>query len=259
MQTKLLTPKGIRVWQGYRSQKYNDDTDGFLEQLGQIFIPATVQLMMPLGLKMYYPAIVPQRVISPPITLPDEIALVGYPSAKNYDEASHHSVAGRAYSSLHETVFNFSPSSIPTSFSSFPCAYSDHAQFAWKTPYYFSGEAIDWHACYVGVIIWTWPEGSDSDHYALGMMTLKTCDESVSRSQNLFEVITVLQKEYGILWFASDTLHWPDRILHTLSDLQCSVVMKAFHDIVNISPLFSENDPGIDAAAGQALDVRLST
>ncbi|MDD1794529.1 hypothetical protein LRP50_15450 [Enterovibrio sp. ZSDZ42] len=259
MKTNLITPNGIRVWQGYRRPEFIDNTEGFLNKLGQIFIPITVQLMTPMGLRMYYPAVVSSPNVSHTVKLPDEIALVGYPSQETYQEASHQTVAGRAYSSLHETVFNFTPGDVPSSFSSFPMAYSNHTQSQWKTPYYFSGEAIDWHDLYVGVIVWTWPEDGKCDPYRSSTTILNACDKAISSNHHLFEVIAVMQENYGIIWFASDVLSWPDTIIQALTDNQCSVVMQAFHDTTNISPLFSEDDSGIQVSAGQALDVRLSS
>ncbi|WP_028025348.1 hypothetical protein [Enterovibrio calviensis] len=263
MKTNLITPNGIRVWQGYRRPEFIDNTEGFLNKLGQIFIPITVQLMTPMGLRMYYPAVpsqtvASQKVVCPTIKLPDEIALVGYPSQQTYQQASHQTVAGRAYSSLHETVFNFTPDAVPASFSNFPTAYSNTTKCQWKTPYYFSGEAIDWHGLYVGVIVWIWQNDGKADPYQSSVNLLNACEKAISSNNHLFEIIAVMQESYGIIWFASDVLSWPDRIIQTLADNQCSVVMQAFHDTVNISPLFSEDDSGIDVSAGQALDVRLS-
>ncbi|EOD77523.1 hypothetical protein D515_03764 [Grimontia indica] len=259
MKTKLMTPNGIRVWQGYRSLQYQDDIEGFLSKLGQIFIPVTVQLMSPMGLRMYYPAVVPQPTDCPKNRLPNEIALVGYPSQQTYFDASHRTVAGRAYSSLHQTVFNFDTGDMPASFSDFPIAYPGASQFNWKTPYYLSGEAVDWHELYVGVLIWTWPESLLADKKKLAIDLLDLCNEQMGSNKNLFEVIVVMQQDYGIIWFASDALRWPANILQYLEANECRTVMKAFHDITNISPLFSEDDNGIAVSLGEALDVRLST
>ncbi|CZF81439.1 hypothetical protein GCE9029_02610 [Grimontia celer] len=259
MKTKLITPNGIRVWQGYRSQQYQGNTQGFLEKLGQIFIPITMQLMSPMGLRMYYPALVPQAPDCRQIRLPDEIALVGYPSQQMYFDASRHTVAGRAYSSLHETVFNFSAGTTPASFSDFPIAYPGASEFQWKIPYYFSGEAIDWHGLYVGVLIWMWPDDALDNKTQVATALLDLCNQRITGNRNLFEIIAVLQEDYGILWFASDALSWPDSIIHFLGDRQCNIAMQAFHDIANISPLFSEDDDGLKVSVGQALDVRLST
>lgn len=254
-----MTPNGIRVWQGYRSAPFRENTEGFLVRLGQLFIPITVQLMTPLGLRMYYPALLPQQAIKLPVGLPDEIALVGYSSQKIYQDASHHTVAGKAYTTLHDTVFNFTSGEIPVSFSDFPLAFTDNTQLQWKIPYYFSGEAIDWHRCYVAVIVWTWPSAPLAVIQQYGQHLANHFAKAIAGNKNLFEIISVMQPHYGIVWFASSTLSWPTQIVDTLSDMDCQLVMQAFHDTVNISPLFSENDNGIDLTSGQALDVRLST
>ncbi|MGF1706812.1 hypothetical protein [Enterovibrio baiacu] len=251
-----ITPDGIRVWQGYRNELYRNDINGFMKKLGDIFIPITVQLMTPMGLNMYYPSIVPHAGSSRSSVLPDEVALVGYPSQDIYTAASKGSVAGRSYGALHSTVFNFSATEIPASTSNFPIIYQGNASFKWNTPFYFSGQAIDWNALNVGVMIWEWAEG-DNSFNATELLGL--CADTLKNDANTVEIITVLQRQYGVLWFATSAAEFPHDIVQMLTRTQSIMALKTFHHLTLVDPLFCENDPGINVTSGQALDVRLST
>nr|PMI33597.1 hypothetical protein BCU47_09135 [Enterovibrio norvegicus] len=249
-----ITPDGIRVWQGYRNELYRNDINGFLEKLGNIFIPITVQLMTPMGLHMYYPSIVPHSVSPSSSVLPDEVALVGYTSQDVYTAASRGSVAGRSYGALHSTVFNFSASDIPASTSEFPVRYQGSASFDWNVPLYFSGQAIDWKGLNVGVMMWEWAEG-ESHLSATALLGL--CADTIKNDAKTVEIITVLQHQYGVLWFAASVSEFPQEIVHLLTRTQSTLVLKTFHHLTHVAPLFCEKDLGINVTSGQALDVRL--
>ena len=53
-QESAVSPKSIRVWQGFRSASLAEKRERFCDQLGKVFIPATVQQMQPLGLQAYF-------------------------------------------------------------------------------------------------------------------------------------------------------------------------------------------------------------
>lgn len=119
------SPQGraVRVWLGYALPTLAPapHRQKLYDQLGQIFIPATVQFMGPLGLQAYIPSIVPT---SRHAAVPDEIALVFYPDQATYESACHESCGGRAYASLHSTVFSFSTEAgRPASHSAFPAQF----------------------------------------------------------------------------------------------------------------------------------------
>lgn len=110
----------VRVWIGYALPKLRSGSDRglFYEKLGKIFIPATVQIMQPLGLTAYLPSILPA---DQNLHIPDEVALVFYPNCQSYEHAKSDSTGGRAYQLLHATVFNFvADKSTPESHSAFP-------------------------------------------------------------------------------------------------------------------------------------------
>ena len=78
------------------------------------------------GLQAYVPSVLPP---SDHPQVPDEIALVFYPSRQCYRQASHASVAGRAYGALHGTVFSFQArQGRPASHSDFPASFADRPE-----------------------------------------------------------------------------------------------------------------------------------
>jgi hypothetical protein len=112
--------RAVRVWLGYALPELasGGGRERFYRQLGEIFIPATIQSMAPQGLQAYVPSVLPP---SEHPGVPDEIALVFYPSRQCYQHASHATVAGRAYGALHGTVFSFQArQGRPASHSDFP-------------------------------------------------------------------------------------------------------------------------------------------
>lgn len=132
-------PQGIRIWQGYRAKRYLDSRQRFIDTLGELFIPATVQMMEPIGLKSYFPTILPESKFR----LPDEIALVAYDSQDTYYRATKTTTPGRAYGALHGNVFNFSSEDeIPKSKSAFPIEYQGALTFG--QPYYLCDNLVDW-------------------------------------------------------------------------------------------------------------------
>lgn len=141
-------PEGIRVWRGFRSRSFFDDRPGFDKIVGGVFVPQTAQQMTPLGLRAYFPALLPDSI--PPdsndrfLKIPDEIALVVYPSKAHYDRAVNLSVAGRAYGLLHWPVFNGNDPGIPPSRSGHPDPWT--GALCWDSPCYLVDDAIDWHA-----------------------------------------------------------------------------------------------------------------
>ncbi|WP_157742956.1 hypothetical protein [Halomonas sp. hl-4] len=124
MTTEMQTMRAVRVWLGYALPELASGTgrERFYQQLGEVFIPATVQSMAPQGLQAYVPSVLPS---SHHPKVPDEVALVFYPSRQCYQQASHATVAGRGYGALHSTVFSFqAQQGRPASHSDFPAPFN---------------------------------------------------------------------------------------------------------------------------------------
>ncbi len=134
-----VPPDAVRVWRGHALASQRADRKAFCRSMGSVFMPVTVQLMGPLGLTAYLPAIMPPAECP---DVPDEIALVFYRSQAAYTDSSAAS-ASRAYSLLHRAIFDLSdPTSRTVSRSGFPCRWSggltDHSA------YFLLDEATDW-------------------------------------------------------------------------------------------------------------------
>ncbi len=157
MVTAKVPPDAVRVWRGFKLETLSPKD--FLAALGSIFIPATAQLQRLYGLTAYLPTVLP---LDKPSGVPDEIALVFYRTQKAYDDTKL-TVPGRAYSSLHSTVFGF-----PQSESGFPGALGDRLKF--DTPYCLFSDRADWMSGVTRVFVGTRPDGTTSRTFALGLV-----------------------------------------------------------------------------------------
>ena len=104
----------------------------FVERLGEIFMPITVQMQRLYGLTAYLPAIPPESDAGP-----DEVALVFYRTQGCYTEAKR-CVGGRSYSALHEVAFDMSASG-----SGFPQLVAADPVLA-DQPYHLFERSVDW-------------------------------------------------------------------------------------------------------------------
>jgi hypothetical protein len=136
----------VRVFRGKRRSSL--PADRFLQQLGTVFMPLTVQMQRLYGLTAYLPAVLP---VEHPPGLPDEIALVFYRTQAAYHDAKQ-CVGGRAYSVLHDLVFD-----MEASVSQFPAPLAEAIEF--DHAYHLFPAAVDWQLgvvqLYVGTCVAT--------------------------------------------------------------------------------------------------------
>ena len=154
---KPVPPGAVRVWRGYRLTTLSPQD--FLSALGSIFIPASAQLQRLYGLTAYLPTVMP---LGKPDSVPDEIALVFYESQQAYNNTKL-TVGGRAYSSLHSTVF-----ALPRSESGFPSLLGRTLQF--DTPYHVFKKAVDWQLGFTQVFVGTRPDAITPQQFAAGLL-----------------------------------------------------------------------------------------
>jgi hypothetical protein len=126
----------VRVFRGCK--KAGARRDMFVQRLGQVFMPITIQMQRLYGLTAYLPAILPEFKES---TIPDEVALVFYRTQACYHEAKR-CIGGRAYSELHELAFDMSASR-----SGFPELLAAD-EITPDQPYYLFERSIDWQTGY---------------------------------------------------------------------------------------------------------------
>jgi hypothetical protein len=105
----------------------------FIQKLGTVFMPMTVQMQRLFGLTAYLPAILPETKSE---GMPDEIALVFYETQEAYHEAKR-CVGGRSYSELHQLLFDMKASK-----SSFPEMFTGEVQP--DKAYHLFPKSVDW-------------------------------------------------------------------------------------------------------------------
>jgi hypothetical protein len=121
----------VRVFRGRKNRPLKRNV--FIEKLGTVFMPMTVQMQRLFGLTAYLPAILPETKSE---GMPDEIALVFYRTQGAYHEAKR-CVGGRTYSELHQLVFD-----MPASASSFPEMFTGEVQP--EKAYHLFPKSVDW-------------------------------------------------------------------------------------------------------------------
>jgi hypothetical protein len=123
----------VRVFRGRKNRPLK--RSDFIEKLGTVFMPMTVQMQRLYGLAAYLPAILPETKDA---GTPDEIALVFYRTQGAYHEAKR-CVGGRTYSELHKLLFDMRSSE-----SSFPEMFAGKIQP--DKAYHLFSKSVDWQA-----------------------------------------------------------------------------------------------------------------
>lgn len=248
---------GIRVWRGYRSLDYTEQRDSFIKQLKEIFIPQTAQQMMPLGLNAYFPAIVPETQSATTQLVPDEVALVVYPSAKAYETATQKNVAGRAYSTLHSTVFNFSKkSTTPNSTSDSPEAWQPN--WYWNTSYSLIKDKADWSTGTTRVLL----AQPSAELNRLGFYRSVNDIVNAWRETKNGDVdagILCVELNWLLYWEHSSSLHadTPGSLIEHLLPILERPLLNTPARLVTVPPAFSLPDDGVECKEGELLNVKI--
>ena len=248
MDTDMVGCDGIRVWRGYKSSKYIHNHEMFLEKLRKIFIPITAQLLYPLGLKAYFPAIIK----SDDSNIPDEVALVVYSSAHDYSTVSKSTTVGRAYGMMHGPLFNFSKNQqYPISKSSFPRIWC--GEFSEGNPFYLLDNKVDWHSGKVRVSLLSITDSSVLDDFVKQINGLK---EGYTESSPINNAIFVVEYGYILCWehlkkVSSESIINP--LIHSASDR----IFSEYSQTVYAEKLFTVPDEGVFVSDNIALDVRI--
>ena len=129
--TVLVPADAVRVFRGRKNRPLKRSV--FVEKLGTVFMPMTVQMQRLFGLTAYLPAILPETKSE---GMPDEIALVFYQTQGAYHEAKR-CVGGRSYSELHQLLFDMKASA-----SSFPEMFTGEVQP--DKAYHLFPKSVDW-------------------------------------------------------------------------------------------------------------------
>ena len=258
------SPDGIRVWRGFRAQDFVHNRPGFEDKVRRIFVPQTAQQMTPLGLCAYFPALLPDSFDASAndvhLKIPDEIALVVYPSFEAYKNAIDNTTAGRAYGLLHWPVFNSQskatdPVRIPPSKSDYPLPWVDAWQ--WDRSYSLLDNPLNWrHGVTELLVARPKPELLEQDFQARLADAIREWRHTVKPTVRA-----------GILCVCRDyLLYWENRRTRSASG-SCIAALKSLTDVVylqsmakrcHVPPAFTAHDPGVDMQSVDFLDVRVA-
>ncbi len=254
----LSAPDGIRVWRGFRSRSYFDNRAKFDKIVGSIFVPHTAQQMEPLGLSAYFPALLPDSIPAGSndrfLKIPDEIALVVYPSKEKYDSAVKLSVAGRAYSLLHWPVFNFNDPEIPRSQSGHPEPWS--GELNWDAPCYLVPDAIDWRSDVTRLLV-ARPTHNLSKEDFLKKLNNIIRGWLLKRDKNIDGSIICACPEYLLYWEHRNMDTEQNSLLPLLLEMVEEPYLNNVASPVIVPPAFHEPDKGVEMCAGDFLNVRV--
>ena len=194
----------VRVFRGRKRADTRRDT--FVQRLGQVFMPVTVQMQRLYGLTAYLPAVLPESKDS---TIPDEVALVFYRTQECYHEAKR-SIGGRTYSELHELAFDMSASR-----SEFPILLAAD-EIAPDQPYHLFEQSIDWQTGFSRLFVGTRKAGTGSDAFLAGVANVARQVQADPRT--LDAVIFSATSDWVVWWDHSPTATDPVHYLDAVAD-----------------------------------------
>ena len=191
----------------FRARKRADTRrDTFVQRLGQLFMPVTVQMQRLYGLTAYLPAVLPESKDS---TIPDEVALVFYRTQECYHEAKR-CIGGRAYSELHELAFDMSASR-----SDFPILFAAD-EISPDQPYHLFEQSVDWQTGFSRLFVGTRKAGAGSDVFLAGVANAARRVQADPRS--LDAVIFSATSDWVVWWDHSPTATDPVHYLDAVAD-----------------------------------------
>jgi len=175
----------VRVFRGKKSGPL--DRGVFIEKLGSVFMPMTVQMQRLYGLTAYLPALLPENKGQ---GIPDEVALVFYRTQGAYHEAKR-CVGGRAYSELHQLVFE-----MPVSPSSFPELFIGEIRS--DKAYHLFSRSVDWQSGSARLYVGTRrPAGGEKD-FLNGICRVAT---DLKLAPGRLDAVVFCQSNDWLLWW----------------------------------------------------------
>lgn len=238
-----VPPNAVRVWSGVM---IGSDRKKFLQSLGEIFIPATAQMMKNVGLTAYFPAIPPD---DKPEGCPDEVAVVFYESQKAYNDGSKKTVGGRAYGLLHSAVFKWGPTG---SFTGFPVPFQGSAED--RRAYYLFEDEVDWYQGFTRVHIGTPKPGQSATEFREAVAGVCKSLQS-RRPANLNGALLTMTNSHSVFWDHRSEDRDDDAAHLDALDAACHRVMRQDAEEVNCKADLYENWSGVDAAGGKCMKV----
>jgi len=213
-------PNSIRIFWGYK--KDGIERNAFYRELGETFMPGTPYVLAPVGLNGYLPAVLNLDAV---LKLPDEVALIVYPTVDLYNEARQNSLVGRIYTHSHEGVFDMKQS---------------RGQFSGTLDNPVKHTAIDRWAWYVAGDNFDWQRGnsrlfamsSTKNIYEILLQFSKAIKPKINQF-GIDEMIVTATASFATIWFYSqecdlsfdiNTIGLPIQDLTLLRDLKSNPV-----------------------------------
>ncbi|CAN5455211.1 hypothetical protein BH10PSE14_BH10PSE14_30730 [soil metagenome] len=182
----------IRVFIGFKRPEL--DRSQFFKGVGQTFMPGTPYMLQPLGLAAYLPAVLGD----PAPGMPDEFALICYPSAAVWDENMHNTLRGRVYNQTHGGVY------AATSGAAFPVMLSGMATGA-KGPFYMFDTAVDWQSGTTQVaVVARDPAQADGTAFRAALQSALAGAASALHAKGIDQIIVTTAEDFAICWFHAE-------------------------------------------------------
>jgi hypothetical protein len=183
-----IPAEAVRVWRGFRSPSMN--LDDFFQRLGTVFVPATVEMQIQIGLDAYIPT-VPAALPGKPDTVPDETAILFWDSQQTYTDGFK-TLAVRTYTLTHAAVYT------PQSGANFPNEWS--GELASGQPYHLSNEPADWMPGPVTHVIGSRPQAQSPEDFRAALAEVS----AGIASAGVQGAIVCAADDYVVYWVLGD-------------------------------------------------------
>lgn len=239
-----VKPDAVRVWRGFKLATL--DTTTYYQKLGEILIPATIQIQAALGLTAYLPTILPGDI---PYSIPDEIALVFYESQEVYED-TFKTTGGRGYGLMHSAIFDFTDRVSETGF---PQLAGDDILF--DQPYYlFEGET-DWMLGVCNVLVGGRPDTQTKEEFlsTLSGLLKNLQAQRPEGMDNAYFVITSDYLVYWELWTNKETAAGSK--ISQFAEAVSPILMKEAANVF-VPPGLDRDYEGLEITGGDCLNIQ---
>lgn len=184
-----IPPDAVRVWRGFRSPSLA--LADFFTRLNTVFVPATVEMQIKVGLDAYIPS-VPAGLTGKPDSVPDETAILFWDSQQTYKDGFN-TLAVRTYTLTHGAVYT------PNSGAGFPLIFS--GAVVANQPYYLVPRSADWMKGQVQHLVGGRPEGQTPEDFRTQIGAALTAAQAQG---GLAGAIACAGDDYLVYWELSE-------------------------------------------------------
>lgn len=188
-----LHASSFRIFRGYKKPDLAETA--FLKDLGETFMPGTPLMLRDLGLAAYLPSVLP--VTTAVADVPDEVAIIAYPSPEGYAWARNNTIVGRMYTNTHLAVFDMAKSR-----SVFPVAIGSTIDPIHV--FYLFGTWCDWQTD-GAVVCWAGHMRHGEEPFAPSFMTELQAISAELRDVGVLECVGQATSTWASLWLLLNT------------------------------------------------------